>query len=304
MTKEELQARIEKKQADILKINKRIAKWSQGMNPEAIALCKAYGYSDYHTPEYEKARQDYNTYLDQHQKDPSVFAVDIYDNKGPNPDELMRAYRDLFEADNTVKKYQEASDKISNFDKEDKIPVLDEFLKNWKAAAKEWYTENVNDYIKLRADENKAWTAYHKDHPVKDDGEHSSWYNGYEEQCDWKRKYYSAITTLSKEIYERGRFNGKDKEPDWDYLEKTLEEERRHKYTDLVNRITGIVGVIQDLKGLSIGEKNGELNGIIIGDKGKARIETVGAGGYHVDEIVNIKHGQVFHYRVLIHEVK
>jgi len=55
---------------------------------------------------------------------------------------------------------------------------------------------------------------------------------------------------------------------------------------------------------LSIGNQRGELNGIVKGSKGSARVETIGAGGYNVGEIVNVRQGQVFHYRVLVHKIR
>ena len=87
-------------------------------------------------------------------------------------------------------------------------------------------------------------------------------------------------------------------------LDKVIEDEKVRKYEDLCNRISAVVGEITDVDGLYIGAQNGELNGIVIGTEGKARVETIGAGGYNTDVIVNVKHGQVFHYRVLVHKIK
>ena len=61
-----------------------------------------------------------------------------------------------------------------------------------------------------------------------------------------------------------------------------------------LKEINAIVGTITDARGLYVGNK-GELNGIVIGDRGRARIETIGAGGYNI---------QCFHFRTLIHEIK
>ena len=81
-----------------------------------------------------------------------------------------------------------------------------------------------------------------------------------------------------------------------------MEKEAQAKYKKLVNRISSIVGEIKDCSNLSI--RNGEINGIISGNKGKASINTVVAGGYNENIIVNVKHGQCLHYRVLVKECK
>ena len=79
-----------------------------------------------------------------------------------------------------------------------------------------------------------------------------------------------------------------------EWLEKAMERERKAKLLDLTNRIMKVVGRIADASGLYIAD-NGEINGYIDGTEGRAKVETIGAGGYNI---------QRFHFRTLIHEVK
>ena len=77
-------------------------------------------------------------------------------------------------------------------------------------------------------------------------------------------------------------------------LDQHLQIEAENKYDNIVNRAVEITGKILDATDLSIGS-TGELNGIIVGENGKAKIETIGAGGYNI---------QCFHFRTLIHKIK
>jgi predicted RNA-binding protein Jag len=77
------------------------------------------------------------------------------------------------------------------------------------------------------------------------------------------------------------------------YLEKEMEKEKDTKRQLFIERVKEITGNIQDASFLSIGN-NGEINGIAIGDKGKASVNTISAGGYNI---------QCFHYRVLVNEL-
>ncbi len=86
----------------------------------------------------------------------------------------------------------------------------------------------------------------------------------------------------------------RDEEKAFDFLDMSLEEEKKAKILDLMNRIEKITGKIVDAKSLNIGYK-GDLEGVIIGEEGKAKINTIGAGGYNI---------QCFHFRTLIHEYK
>lgn len=75
-------------------------------------------------------------------------------------------------------------------------------------------------------------------------------------------------------------------------LERDLTQEWNRKYDFIIERTNEIVGKITDATKLKVGAK-GDLNGYIIGTKGTAKVQTIGAGGYNI---------QCFHFRTLINE--
>ena len=77
-------------------------------------------------------------------------------------------------------------------------------------------------------------------------------------------------------------------------LKKDLDEEANRKYDFIIERTNRIVGQITDASNLKVGAKD-DLNGYIIGTKGTAKVQTIGAGGYNI---------QCFHFRTLINEMK
>jgi hypothetical protein len=78
------------------------------------------------------------------------------------------------------------------------------------------------------------------------------------------------------------------------WLDDTLETDKRHKLIDLILRVKEVVGEITDARSLEVNEK-GNLDGFVVGTKGKARVETIGAGGYNI---------VCFHYRTLVKPVR
>lgn len=81
-----------------------------------------------------------------------------------------------------------------------------------------------------------------------------------------------------------------DKYPNAETLETFLENEKQIKILDLTSRVNEVVGTITDARHLDV-SNSGNLNGFIIGEKGKAHVETITAGGYNI---------QCFHYRTLV----
>ena len=90
---------------------------------------------------------------------------------------------------------------------------------------------------------------------------------------------------------------------DKDWLDKAIEEEKKNKLVDLMNRVMKITGTITDARGLYL--ENGDINGFITGERGKAKVQTIGAGGYNEHVILESgRRGQCYHFRVLVNEIR
>ena len=241
----------------------------------------------------------------------------------------------LYDLEKVAKNWKAKLDTQLNRENAPKIKVLVEFLNEWGERARAFYMDEAERYVKLL---NKFHKIAHE-YLIEKGVDKMSWaekkafvpsFNDY--MYDTLDARYGAIRAesfadpkvdaLTREItdYRFEYEGGYNFDQAFGYsldggqyvlkgvnekkLDKVIEDEKVRKYEDLCNRISAVVGEITDVDGLYIGAQNGELNGIVIGTEGKARVETIGAGGYNTDVIVNVKHGQVFHYRVLVHKIK
>ncbi|MBO7079748.1 MAG: hypothetical protein J6W64_08080 [Bacilli bacterium] len=165
------------------------------------------------------------------------------------------------------------------------IGVLKDFLDHWKEEIQE-YTANM--YSKF-LDIDKKYCGLSNDYsrygdPARD------------EELDELRKQRRFLLSIAWVSIRRDcrsveKFN--------EYLDKYMKD----RYYELVAKITKDVGEIEDVTHLRVGP-DGRLNGIVEGSKGKAELETIVAGGYNENIIVNVKHGQCAHYRVLVKKLK
>lgn len=288
MTKQELESRIMKKNKEIEKIEKRISKWTEGMNEEAKNLCAACELMP-NDKDFKNIRKNWFDYKMNNYNNPDVFRQD-YENKGPNFDEAYRAYRDLGDVKATLNKYNEQLKKLEEFANTEKIKVIWDFLTTWKENAYNYVIGNVEEYFKLKQNYNKAEDEYLE--TVKDKIENASFNNKMTVKVRlinaFKDKYYKNIDALTKEIYlGYGRY-------DDEKLKKILDKNVQHKYTKFISQIEEKAGTIKDVAGLRIGLK-GDINGYVIGDKNKVHVETITAGGYNI---------QCLHYRTLVNTIK
>lgn len=303
MDKQELQDRISKVDQKIEKINKRIAKWSKGMCDEAHELCKK-ALLKRDDPNYESNYREYRAFMTSHRDDPTVKNQEDSYSKGPNMMELWTAYSDLRDILVTKQKYEDKLAEVNNFENEDKIQVLVDFLDAWEEQAREFYLNNAKEYFDLSC----SYKDAEKEYLEKLSSQELNPRLQYRYVSDFSDKYFSDITTLTKDItYIKKKYiypNPNDKyyyeyipdsySVDEEKLNKILKDEKTAKYKDLVARISSVVGNIQDVSNLHIAP-TGQLNGVVMGDRGNAHVETIGAGGWNV---------QIFHYRTLVHKIK
>lgn len=261
MTKEQLQERVSKLEVKIEKTRKAINKYYNSLSEEGKKL------ADNEVGKRWEERKSLNINWDDE----------------TNLDSYYRKSSELREFENTLNKYK---NQIQALEDLIEIPVLREFLNNWKEGVIEYNIRLSDTYKEKLSSINEKYFK-----------------NGIISDPVLSREYSKEINQLDKMfgkyIVDLVRYYRKSKN---EQIKKDIEKEAQKKYEALVDRINNIVGTITNCKYLNIGS-NGEINGIIEGDKGKAKVETIEAGGYNENIIVNVKHGQCFHYRVLVKEL-
>ena len=175
------------------------------------------------------------------------------------------------------------------------VKAIIDFLDRWKVRVEEFYVASLPDWIDTLNEYRKA------------DHEYCEWFNhNFAERSNKEiRKAHEAVVNGAKARHAMYKYLDRYVETNWndhereysidlDLLRKDLAEEAKRKYDNIIERTNEITGTISDASGLSVGNK-GELDGIVIGERGTARVHTIGAGGYNI---------QCFHFRVLVHPVK
>ncbi|HDR7066991.1 TPA: hypothetical protein QCW42_004097 [Bacillus cereus] len=236
-------------------------------------------------------------------------------------DDIKGAKKKLSEAEIVLSNWKtklDAEINKENFIRDNAPQVIKDFLEEWKRLAFEWHIKRYEDYQdfkkKLKQKVFEAQITCIKTTPeyaeyLDENGEVQEQYKNEHDLANIHprnpmRKYleerdfdYSGIQARKSSfagaiVFNMGTMRSEPKRIE--YLEKTLEHEKQMKMFDLIQRITKAVGEITDASSLEVNQK-GNLDGIIIGDKGKARLETIGAGGWNI---------VCFHYRTLIKPIK
>ncbi len=174
------------------------------------------------------------------------------------------------------------------------IPALETFLSTWKTQADAWYRERTEALFayeaQYRSKRNEICAKY-----APREFQHQKEIRATYKAAGVDRDTYTRQKNrlFSKDV-QRLAMNGQPGTPDYEAaLETLLTAEVQSKRLDLFSRCTAAVGVITDAKDLHIGP-NGSLNGLVIGENGKAFIESIIAGGHTV---------QCLHCRVLVKPV-
>lgn len=212
-----------------------------------------------------------------------------------NIEDIERNEKKLTELQEKLSGYREkkaAEDKRNDIPN---IPALEDFLAQWKEKAKAYYGDAV---IALAAFEREA---DEKRAAIRAKYEPQEFLHRKEISADEKAagldyaSYNKALKMRFSQDVRRLRLEGLPGNPRFDqYLDKMLSDEVRSKRLDLYYRCVNAVGVLTDVSGLAVGD-NGSLNGHVVGEQGKANVETIYAGGYNI---------QCLHYRVLVKPVR
>lgn len=180
-------------------------------------------------------------------------------------DDIIRATKKLKESERILLNWKEKLEKAKREDEllENEVPiVIKEYLNNWKSLAYNWYLNRYNEYKKY-VDENGIT---------------------YKNLKQRQTLFGNIIIEMDSKFIEEEREK---------WLDTLLEQEKKNKILDLMIRTKEVVGQIKNADCLTIG-LDGHLNGIIEGEKGKAKVQTIDAGGYNI---------QCYHFRVLVKKI-
>ena len=206
--------------------------------------------------------------------------------------------RDLDAAREALEKYKAELNAANEKENSRNVEAILKFLENWKDHVRKFYVSMFPKYETALAE----WYAK--------DSEYCDWWNHggrrnataderkrVEEEHDKARSdFYNGWAFIQPYIEgKRNRATGKyEMNLNMEKLNKELNEDAKAKYDDIIERTNKITGKILDASALSVGEK-GELNGYIKGERGTAKVHTIGAGGYNI---------QCFHFRTLVNELR
>ena len=192
------------------------------------------------------------------------------------------------------------------------VPAILEFLEAWKKRVYGFYEPDLRAAHAEKEEVRKLSQA--REGKLYGTPEYKAAYESYEaaSKANYAKHhgYFRPLTDEEKKKPKyRYEYRIKIKAGEWEHLSpyfldtyeesiaklnRVIEEEANRKYDFIIERTTAITGKITDATYLRIGEK-GDLNGHIIGEKGSAKVQTIGAGGYNI---------QCYHFRTLINEYK
>ena len=279
----------------------------------------------------KKAKQLRDMGVDPDKVDPCDYAR-VTTKEGNDIYWLLYDYRDkVHDFEGAVEKLQDAVKVLGNWQEkldlqinrdkviQDQVPeVIKNFLQDWKEKNFEWYIRRHARYLEVRADLRQQ-VREARIEAVLTLPELSRQKDLIEKVCGdirnaddyhlinlWPRK---PIETLLKEkgldeksiseklswigdrtIYKMCEFRNEGERLEW--LDKQLEAEKKAHMLWFVENVTRITGPIMDAQGLHI--SGGDLNGVVLGEKGAAKVITFSAGGWNV---------QRFHFRCKVSDV-
>lgn len=303
---ETLKERIQMAEAKLIKLNGTIERHTKQLD-KMITKLTAQGINTVNYDKFDRSIITTDNYYDLCDYESKL--VNIADNN-----------KKIAEATKTLSTLTEQLNKQLAQDAENNniIPeCLNVFLANWKTKCFEYYTTLANEFIELKFKKfeitkeelellevkkyNKNWTDYEYIREYTDEeiqeilSENYSEYNKRSIRMSihdrhikhFKASHFASDIVIIEKIIDHDRIND-------DLLNKILDDDVKIKRDIFISRIKEVIGEIKDLSRLTV-DARGEINGIAIGNKCNAKVETIGAGGHNI---------QCYHYRILVNTVK
>ena len=199
----------------------------------------------------------------------------LYQNKHDN--ESWEAYWAVCEYENKLDDIKGATDKLAE---------AEEIVANWRAKLDKQLEletkiafEMPKIFRQLKDELAKSWTEYDLECKAQMLKIKAKYQNGEITYKEW-RKYYKGSQELRLSKSEAEFY-------------KENEREAELFIVDLYNRVKAITGEVTDWGNIHYGGK--ALNGWVEGKNGKAKVESILAGGYNIQRL---------HVRVLVHEIR
>lgn len=208
--------------------------------------------------------------------------------------DLTSALKDKEIAEKALANYQAQLDEANNKAASRNVPAITEFLNEWEIKTVEYFLAERDKFLEAQkeyyAENSRLIDLFNTSHDP-----------------EVRRQAQLDNRKLRKEFNERWshilQFNHGSKPWEQTMMDDIAKEKDR-KYDDLIERVVSITGPITDASGLHVGLK-GDLDGEVIGENGVAYVQTIGAGGYNQDVILDSgRHGQVYHYRTLVKKLR
>lgn len=289
---ETLKEKIENARLKVEKCEKTIERHENQLVKKLDKASKTFGFdfTGFEKEEIEAYKDDHHEELRTHENYWDLIDVirkfeDIKGARGKlaDADRVLKNWEDKLAVELEAERYLE-----------DNAPeVIMEFIENWKRMAYDWHVKRFEDYQSFKkklkedlAEARRELGINERMMPTRAQDKELQKV-GLDYKSINKRKVEFAGMTVMKLDEIRNETER------WAWLDRKLEVEKKAKLLDLVYRLNNEVGKTLDATDLRIGAE-GNLNGIVIGETGKVKVETVGAGGWNI---------QCFHYRTLMHKL-
>lgn len=199
-------------------------------------------------------------------------------------EDIERGSNEIAEIKERLAKYEAELQTVIEKENSRNVKAILDFLADWKEKCINYHIEMLPKYIEAR----NAWIDLDRDYSEKLEavwGDYEKYREIKKERDALKKEFGTAWGWIGAYV-TRGKL-------DMDRLEKDYQRDCELKYDDIIERTNDLIGEIKDASGLEVNNKAG-LDGIIVGERGTVKVNTISAGGYNI---------QCFHFRTLIHKI-